>query len=145
MRSPEHLCVYVQTFVCSPDLRAFMLRILCVLQIFMCSPDFRAFTKPFVRSWPDFSAFTRAFVRLCSDFHAFTTILCFYSILSRDTNIFLDFPLKKKESSSCRGVFLIDIKQAWGTSSVWRVKNGPVWLIIIQTKRIKLGILFRFH
>ena len=57
---------YVQTFVRSPDFRAFMSRLLCVHQTFVRScPDFRAFTRLscaqpiFVRSCPDFCAFYR--------------------------------------------------------------------------------------
>ena len=58
---------YVQTFVRSPDLRAFMSRLSCVHQTFVRScPDFRAFTRlscvhvqTFVRSCPDFRAFDR--------------------------------------------------------------------------------------
>ena len=36
-------CVYVRTFVRSPDFCAFMFRLSSVNQIFVCSPDLRAF------------------------------------------------------------------------------------------------------
>ena len=79
---------YVQTFVRSPDLRAFMSRLSCVHQTFVRScPDFRAFTRlscvhvqTFVRSCPDFRAFDRlscvhqTFVR-SPDFRAFMSRL----------------------------------------------------------------------
>ena len=74
---------YVQTFVRSPDFRAFMSRLSCVHQTFARSTDFRAFTRLscvhvqiFVRSYPDFRALTRLscvhenFVS-SSDFRAF--------------------------------------------------------------------------
>ena len=79
---------YVQTFVRSPDLRAFMSRLSCVHQTFVRScPDFRAFTRlscvhvqTFVRS-PDFRAFMsrlscvhQTFVR-SPDFRAFMSRL----------------------------------------------------------------------
>ena len=78
-------CVHVQTFVRSPDFRAFMSRLSCVHQTFVGScPDFRAFMsrfscvrRTFVRS-PDFRAFMsrlscvhQTFVRSCPDFRAF--------------------------------------------------------------------------
>ena len=81
---------YVQTFVRSPDFRAFMFRLSCVHQTFVRScPDFRAFTRlscvhvqTFVRS-PDFRAFMsrlscvhQTFVRSCPDFRAFTRLSC---------------------------------------------------------------------
>ena len=59
-------CVHVQTFVRSPDFRAFMFRLSCVhVQTFVrsCS-DFRAFMSRL--SWV-----RQTFVRSCSDFRAF--------------------------------------------------------------------------
>ena len=81
---------YVQTFVRSPDLRAFMSRLSCVHQTFVRScPDFGAFMsrlssvhQTFVRS-PDFRAFMsrlscvrQTFVRSCPDFREFTKLSC---------------------------------------------------------------------
>ena len=64
-------CVHVQTFVRSPDFRAFMSRLSCAHQTFVRScPDFRAFM-----SW--FSCVRQTFVR-SPDFRAFTRLSCVY-------------------------------------------------------------------
>ena len=90
--------VHVQTFVRSPDFRAFMSRLSCVQSIFVRScPDFRAFDRlscvhvqTSVRS-PNFRAFNRflcvhvqTFVRSGSDFRAFMSRLsCVHPIFVR--------------------------------------------------------------
>ena len=89
-------CVHVQTFVSScPDFRAFD-RLSCVHQTFVRSPDFRAFMsrlscvhQTFVRSCPDFRAFMsrvscvrQTFVR-SPDFRAFTRLSCVHQTFVR--------------------------------------------------------------
>ena len=84
---PRLSCVLVQTFVRSPDFRAFIFRLSCVhVQSSVPSPDFRVLmfslsrvhVQTFVRS-PNYSAFmlrlscvhVQTFVRSYSEFHAF--------------------------------------------------------------------------
>ena len=82
----------VQTFVRSPDFRAFLSRLLCV-------------HKTFVRSCPVFSAFTRVccvqatFVRSCSYFHAFPRLICVHQVFVR----------------SCPDFFCIHQTRVWWT------------------------------
>ena len=52
-------CVHVQIFVRSPDLRAFMIKLLCVHQTFPASIRLLCVNQTFVRSCSNFCAFTR--------------------------------------------------------------------------------------
>ena len=83
-------CVPVKTFVhsCSGS-RAFMSRLLCVYQTFVLSPDFRAFILDF-RAFTKFSCFhsrlfsvyVQAFVRSCSEYRVFLSRLSCIHVLA---------------------------------------------------------------
>ena len=118
-------CVHVQTFVRScPDFRAFD-RLSCVHQTFVRSPDFRAFMsrlscvhQTFVRSCPDFRAFMsrlscvrQTFVR-SPDFRAFTRLSCVHQtfVRSPDFRAFMSrlFELGKHLSKLVRSVRILN-------------------------------------
>ena len=107
-------CVH-QTFVRSPDFRAFMSRLSCVHQTF-------------VRSCPDFGAFTRLscvqpiFVSSCPNFRAFDRLSCVHVQTFVRFLMFPDYVIWNARRPPRAFIFGLDI-----LASVWDLNLGALY------------------
>ena len=154
-------CVHVQTFVRSPDFRAFMSRLSCVHQTFVRScPDFRAFMsrfscvrQTFVRS-PDFRAFMsrlscvhQTFVRSCPDFRAFTKISCVhvqnFRAFTKLSCVRQTFVRSSDIRASTR-LSCVQVQTLMRSSDFCAIKSRLLWLKCgaYPTKKSTIGLKF---
>ena len=119
-------CVHVQTFVRSPDFRAFIFRLSCVhVQTFVRScPDFRAFM--FRLSCVHVQTFvcSPGFVRSCSDFRVFDRLSCVHVQTFVRLLMFPDYVILNARRPPPSGTSVRDLLPSG--SPTWEVRNENI-------------------
>ena len=154
MRSPDFRafnqfsCVHIQAFVRSTDFRAFMSRLSSIPQLYLRSPSFRAFKSRRL-------SVQQTIVRSCSYFQAFPSFICVHQVFVRSCPDFCAFiklgcddPIFVPSNSDMKNLFIskimgvsIECKSArfWWSYGKEKSINFLCFLtLFVHSKRMKI-------